>query len=446
MDRSLFSAVSGLRNNQTAMDVIGNNIANVNTTAFKSSQANFTESFSQVLAGAARPSTNSGGVNGLSVGLGSQLSSIDTAFTQGNLQATGVPTNLAIQGNSLFVVAKGPQTMYTRDGNFKWDSDGKLVASNGAVVQGLMATNGVLGGSLTNISAPIGQTSPASATTSVSVAGNFNSEATVITAVDVHNPTPAELAAAGNAGSVVQNTLSVYDSLGTKHNLTLVSWKTSANTWDAKIDPTGLNYDNTKPYTFGPGAQSSPAAATPPWQFTFNADGTVNATSSNLPSVTFTPSNGGAGVSLKLNPGLGSTGVTSLSAGNSAVLSYQNGYASGVLENVAIAPDGTVTGAFSNGTSQTLGQVALAAFNNPEGLERVADSMYTVSANSGTPLVGYSGKDTTSTIASGNLEMSNVDLAQEFTNMIITQRGFEANGKMVTSSDQMLQTLIQMKQ
>jgi flagellar hook protein FlgE len=446
MDRSLFSAVSGLRNNQTAMDVIGNNIANVNTTAFKSSQANFTESFSQVLAGASRPTTTNGGVNGVTVGLGSQLSSIDSAFTQGNLESTGVPTNLAIQGNSLFVVANGSQTMYTRDGNFKWDSDGKLVASNGAQVQGLMATNGVLGGSLTNISAPIGQTSPAAATTSVSVAGNFNSEAPVITAVDVNNPTAAELADPANAGSVVQNTLSVYDSLGTKHDLTLVSWKTGANTWDAEVDPTGLNYDSTKPYSFGPGTQSSPAGATTPWQFTFNSDGTVNATTSNLPSVTFTPSGGGSAVSLKLNPGTGSTGVTSLAAANSAVLSNQNGYASGVLQTVAIGPDGTVTGAFSNGTSQTLGQIALADFNNPEGLTQASDSMYTVSANSGTPLIGYSGKDTTSTIASGNLEMSNVDLAQEFTNMIITQRGFEANGKMVTTSDQMLQTLVNMKQ
>ncbi len=446
MDRSLFSAVSGLRNNQTAMDVIGNNIANVNTTAFKSSQANFTESFSQVLAGASRPTATNGGVNGVNVGLGSQLSSIDSAFTQGNLESTGVPTNLAIQGNSLFVVSNGGQTMYTRDGNFKWDSNGKLVASNGAQVQGLMATNGVLGGSLTSIAAPIGQTSPASATTSVSVGGNLNSEAPVITAVDPNNPTAAELADPANAGSVVQNTLSVYDSLGTKHDLTLVSWKTGANTWDAQIDPTSLNYDSTKPYSFGPGAESSPAAATTPWQFTFNTDGTVNAAASNLPSITFTPTSGGAAVSLKLNPGTGSTGITSLAAANSAVLSNQNGYASGVLETVAIGPDGTVTGAFSNGTSQTLGQIALADFNNPEGLTQASDSMYTVSANSGTPLIGYSGKDTTSTIASGNLEMSNVDLAQEFTNMIITQRGFEANGKMVTTSDQMLQTLVNMKQ
>jgi len=446
MDRSLFSAVSGLRNNQTRMDVIGNNIANVNTTAFKASRANFTESFSQVLSGASRPGTTTGGVNSMAVGLGSTLSSIDTVFTQGNRETTNVPTNLAIQGNSFFVVSNGAQNLFTRDGNFKWDSNGKLVAGNGGIVQGMMAKNGVLGGALTGISVPIGQTTPASATTNATVAGNFNSEAPTIVAVDPANPTAAELAAPANAGSVVQTTLGVFDSLGSKHDLTLISWKTGANVWSAKIDPTNLSYDSTKPYTFGPGAESSPAAAATPWQFTFNPDGTVNAASSNLPAVTFTPTGGGAAVSLKLDPGAGSTGVTSLAVGNSMVLRDQNGYASGVLQTVSIGQDGTITGAFSNGTNQTLAQVALADFNNPEGLDQASDSMYTVSANSGTPLIGYSGKDTSSTIASGALEMSNVDLAQEFTDMIITQRGFEANGKMITTSDQMLQTLINMRQ
>lgn len=446
MDRSLFAAVSGLRNNQTRMDVIGNNIANVNTTAFKASRANFTESFSQVLSGATRPGLTSGGINSLAVGLGSQLSSIDTVFTQGNRQTTGITTNLAVQGNSFFVVGSGAQNLYTRDGNFKWDSNGKLVAGNGGIVQGMMATNGVLGGSLTGISVPIGQTTTASATTKVTVSGNFDSAAPIIAAVDPTAPTAAELAAPANAGSVVQTTIGVFDSLGSKHDLTLVSWKTGANQWQCKIDPTNLKYDSTKPYTFGPGAGSSPAAAATPWQFTFNSDGTVNATSSNLPSITFTPSGGGAAEALSLDPGKGSTGVTSLAAGNSGVLRDQNGYASGVLESVSIGADGAITGTFSNGTNQTLAQVALADFNNPEGLSSANDSMYTVSANSGTPLVGYSGRDTSSTIASGALEMSNVDLAQEFTDMIITQRGFEANGKMITTSDQMLQTLINMRQ
>ncbi len=446
MDRSLFSAVSGLRNNQTRMDVIGNNIANVNTTAFKASRANFTESFSQVLSGATRPGPTTGGINAMAVGLGSQLSSIDTVFTQGNRETTGITTNLAVQGNSFFVVSNGSQNLYTRDGNFKWDSNGTLVAGNGAIVQGLMAKNGVLGGALTGISVPIGQTTPAAATSRASLAGNFNSEATPIVAVDPANPTAAELADPTNAGSVVQTTLGVFDSLGSKHDLTVVAWKTGTNQWDVKIDPTSLNYDSTKPYTFGPGAQSSPAGATTPWQITFNPDGTVDATNSNLPNVSFTPIGGGAPVALKLDPGTGSTGVTSLAAGNSAVLRDQNGYASGVLQATSIGQDGVITGSFSNGTNQTLGQIALADFNNPEGLDQASDSMYTVSANSGTPLIGYSGKDTTSTIASGALEMSNVDLAQEFTDMIITQRGFEANGKMITTSDQMLQTLINMRQ
>lgn len=446
MDRSLFSAVSGLRNNQTRMDVIGNNIANVNTTAFKASRANFTESFSQVLSGATRPGTTTGGINSMAVGLGSQLSSIDMVFTQGNRETTAIPTNLAIQGNSFFVVSNGAQNVFTRDGNFKWDSNGTLVAGNGGIVQGLMANNGVLGGGLTGISVPIGQTTPASATTNVTVAGNFNSEAPPVVATDPNAPTAAELADPANAGSVVQNTLGVFDSLGSKHDLTLVAWKTGPNTWECKIDPTSLNYDSSQPYTFGPGAQSSPAAAATPWQFTFNPDGTIDTTSSNLPDVTFTPMGGGGPVSLKIDPGAGSTGVTSLAVANSAVLRDQNGYASGVLQNVSIGQDGTITGSFSNGTNQTLAQIALADFNNPQGLDQASDSMYMVSANSGSPLIGYSGKDTTSTIASGALEMSNVDLAQEFTDMIITQRGFEANGKMITTSDQMLQTLINMRQ
>lgn len=446
MDRSLFSAVSGLRNNQTRMDVIGNNIANVNTTAFKASRANFTESFSQVLSGATRPDTTTGGINSMAVGLGSQLSSIDTVFTQGNRETTGITTNLAVQGNSFFVVSNGSQNLYTRDGNFKWDSNGTLVAGNGAIVQGLMAKNGVLGGALTGISVPIGQTTPAAATSRVSLTGNFNSEASAIVAASPSNPTAAELADPTNAGSVLQTTLGVFDSLGSKHDLTVVAWKTGANQWDVKIDPTSLNYDSRQPYTFGPGAQSSPAGAATPWQISFNPDGTVDAASSNLPNVSFTPLGGGAAVALKLDPGSGSIGVTSLAAGNSAVLRDQNGYASGVLQSTSIGQDGVITGSFSNGTNQTLGQIALGDFNNPEGLDQSSDSMYTVSANSGTPLIGYSGKDTSSTIASGALEMSNVDLAQEFTDMIITQRGFEANGKMITTSDQMLQTLINMRQ
>lgn len=448
MQRSLFSAVSGLRNHQTAMDVIGNNISNVNTTAFKAGRATFKESFSQILNGASRPSDTSGGVNPLEVGLGMQLASVDTVFTQGNLENTGVTTDMAVQGNSFFVVNQGSSTFYTRAGNFQPDADGKLVSpTNGSVLQGRMATNGVLNDKLTDIMIPQGQTTPAKASTRVTMAGNFDSSANVITAADPSNPTAAELADPANAHSVTHMTLpsGVYDSLGLSHDMTLVAWKVSPTQWDFKVDPTNVNYDNTKAYSFGPGAQSSPAAATTPWQFTFNADGTINTASSNIPKVTFTPPGNGNAVSLTLDPGSGATGLTSYVGGTSAVLRDQDGYAAGVMTGFTIGRDGTIVGSFSNGTNETLGQVALADFNNPEGLEQVGDNMYTISANSGSPVIGYSGRETSSTIASGSLEMSNVDLAQEFTNMIITERGFQANGKMITTSDEMLQTLISLR-
>lgn len=449
MQRSLFSAVSGLRNHQTAMDVIGNNISNVNTTAFKAGRATFKESFSQILNGASRPTDGSGGVNPLEVGLGMQLASVDTVFTQGNLESTGVTTDMAVQGNSFFVVHQGTSTYYTRAGNFQPDANGKLVSpTNGSVLQGRMATNGVLNDKLTDIVIPQGQTTPAKASTRVTMAGNFDSSANVITAADPNNPTDAELADPNNAHSVTHMTLpsGVYDSLGLTHDMTLIAWKVSPTQWNFKVDPTNVNYDNTKPYSFGPDTQSSPAAATTPWQFTFNADGTINTTASNIPQVSFTPPGNGNAVTLTLDPGSGATGLTSYVGGTSAVLRDQDGYGAGVMTGFTIGQDGTIVGSYSNGTNQALGQVALADFNNPEGLEQVGDNMYTISANSGSPVIGYSGRETSSTIASGSLEMSNVDLAQEFTDMIITERGFQANGKMITTSDEMLQTLINLRQ
>jgi len=446
MQRSLFAAVSGLTNHQTRMDVIGNNIANVNTVGFKSSTVNFKESFAQLLQGAELPTDSQGGFNPSQVGLGMEIGSIDTNFTQGNLQQTDNVTDLAIQGNSFFVVKQGNQSYYTRAGNFQPDANGRLVSpTNGYVLQGRMATNGVLGNALADIVIPSGMTTPAKATDQITMSGNFDASAGVITAADIHNPTAAELADPANAASVVRTTKDVYDSLGEAHSVTLVAWKTSASTWDFKIDPTNLSYDNTKSFSFGPGAASSPAGAATPWQFTFNADGSINKATSNIPSVTFTPTDTASPMSISLDPGSGATGITSFMGGTSAVLRDQDGYAAGVLQSYTIDQTGTVTGAFSNGTTQTIAQVALADFNNPAGLNEIGDNMFTVSANSGSALVGYSGRETSSTIQSKALEMSNVDLAKQFTDMIITQRGYEANGKMITTSDDMLQTLVNLK-
>lgn len=433
MARSLFSAVSGLRNLQTQMDVIGNNISNVNTTAFKSGRATFKQSFAQVLTGASRPVQGQGGVNPLQVGMGMQLASIDQIFTQGNLETTGVATDMAIQGNSFFIVAQGNQSYYTRAGNFQLDADGRLVSpTNGFIVQGRMATNGVLGGPVSDIKVPAGQTAPAKATTQANITGNLDSAAAVISAVDPANPTAAELAAPNNAASVTQTSEGIYDSLGVKHDITMTAWKVAPNQWNFKVDLSSINGGGT-PSTFGPGS------------FVFKSDGTLDTAASKLPTITFTPAGNAKDVSITLDPGSGAGGITSFASNNSAVLRDQNGYTSGTLQRITVGRDGTVVGAFSNGTNQSLAQVALADFNNPEGLESRGDNMYSTSANSGSPLIGFSGRETSSTVASGALEMSNVDLAQEFTNMIITQRGFQANGKMITTSDDMLQTLVELK-
>lgn len=436
--RSLSSAVSGLQNQQTKMDIIGNNVANVNTIAFKANRVTFKEGFAQLVAAATRPDGTIGGSNPVQVGLGSAIASIDTLFTQGNLQTTGNNTDLAIQGNSFFEVKKGAESFYTRAGNFQTDASGKLVSgNNGYVVQGRMATNGKLGDQITDLSIPIGQNAPANATTTVQISGNLDASAKVFdkgTATTL-DPLDADQRAA-NPGSYKDMSIAVYDSLGTKHELKMTMWKTDANKWDWKFDDSdmdissaGLTEDGTHPITF-------------------NDDGSIDTSASGFapPSVKFTPNSGGAEVSIKLDFGKGMTGLSQFAGSPSAVMRDQDGFANGTLQSFTIDASGTILGAFTNGTTQTLGQIALADFNNPEGLQRVGDNMYVTTGNSGSAVMGYAGEGSTSSIASGALEMSNVDLAQEFTDMIVAQRGFQANGRVITTSDQMLSELVQLKQ
>ncbi len=211
MMRSLFAGVSGLRNQQVAMDVIGNNIANVNTVGYKSSRVTFKEAFAQLLQGASRPPGDSGdvsgGVNPVQVGLGMNIGSIDLQFTQGNLESTGVTTDLAITGDSFFVTSDGTQNYYTRSGDFQLDANGRLVAStDGSVVQGKLAKDGVLSDTIQDIKLPFGQKSAAQATTDVSLAGNLDAQAAV--------------------GDTRQTTMTVYDAMGTPVQLTVEFEKT----------------------------------------------------------------------------------------------------------------------------------------------------------------------------------------------------------------------------
>jgi flagellar hook protein FlgE len=407
MMRSMFSGVAGLRNHQIRMDVIGNNIANVNTIGFKGSRVNFQDILSQTIQGASAPQGNRGGTNPMQVGLGVAIASIDTIFTDGSTQTTGKQTDLALQGQGFFVINDGAKSYYTRAGNFDFDTAGNyIVPGTGLKVQGWMAnaagvvnTNGPTG----NIVVPVGTSMAASATTTLDYTKNLNAEATVIPVTSY------------------QNSVTVYDSLGTDHLINVTFTKTGANAWSWSATTTDT--------TIG----GLPAVGT----VNFGPTGAF-ALQTGGPLVLTAP---GAN---NLNIVMNFSGMTQY-AGESTVTGTGNGYTSGALENVVIDTSGVLTGKYSNGRSQALAQVSLATFNNPGGLIKAAENMYEESNNSGNAQVGTAASGGRGKIAPGTLEMSNVDLSAEFTNMIVTQRGFQANSKIITPSDEMLQDLVNLK-
>ena len=440
MLRSLNAAVSGLRNQQTRMDVIGNNVSNVNTVAFKTGRVTFKEGFAQVVESASRPVSGIGGTNPMEVGLGSQIGTIDTLFTQGNLETTGRNTDLAIQGNSFFVIKHGNESFYTRAGNFQVDANGTLVAGdNGYAVQGRLATNGKLDNTVTDIKIPVLATSPANSTSKVSISGNVDASANVFdkgAAATLDPLDPVQRALPQNVNSFKDMSITVYDSLGTKHELKMVMWKTGTGQWDWQFDPANMAIS---------AAGITEVAGTHP--ITFASDGSVD-TSNNFaaPEISFTPNSGANNVDIKIDLGAGLNGLSQFAGSSTAVMRDQDGYTNGTLQGFNIDATGTIVGGFTNGITQILGQIQLADFNNPEGLNRVGDNAYSVTANSGSAVLGYAGEGSVSSVAAGSLEMSNVDLAQEFTNMIIAQRGFQANSRVISTTDQLMQDLVNLKQ
>lgn len=408
MMRSLFAGVSGLRNHQARLDVIGNNIANVNTVAFKSSRVTFTEGFAQLLQGASRPSTTVGGTNPQQIGSGSAIGSIDQNMAQGTLENTGKNTDLAVQGNSFFIVRNGGQNYYTRAGNFTLDGDGRLIApTNGAVVQGLIADSmGNISSSsqIGDIKLPLNQMTAAQKTTTVRLTGNLD-----------------ETAAVGDTHAMG---VTVFDATGAPHNLQYTFTNTATGAWDWAVTCST--------------AAVSPATGS----VTFNPDGTFD-TFTGSP-ITLTPNSGANAFDIAVDAGTQNdiNGLAGFALASNAVVSYQDGYQAGSLNNISIDGDGVIHGSFTNGVSQALAQIGLARFNNPGGLVQQGDNMFSVSANSGLPVLGFAGSSDASSITAGALEDSNVDLSQEFTDMIVTQRGFQANARVITTSDQMLAELV----
>lgn len=408
MMRSMYAGVSGLKAHQTRMDVIGNNIANVNTTGFKASRVTFKEMLSQTLSGAKAPQDNRGGMNPQQVGLGVSLGSIDTNHVQGNLQSTGLGTDLAIQGNGYFIVNNGTQNFYTRAGALTLDENGNLVnASNGYIMQGWLANNGIINTNspLTGIRIPIGDTMAPQASTEAVFAGNLNSA----------DPLPWTA------------TMDIYDSQGEKHTLTLNFNPTETDnewTWTASID----------------GASLSSNQGT----ITFGGDGKVKVDEDNSDTFTF---------DIDFNNGtdritgfrLDLSAVTQMAGDNTLDGLYADGYAMGSLESFSIDNGGVITGSYSNGLTKAIGQIAVANFSNAGGLTRVGDTLFAESQNSGIAQIGAAGTAGRGRISAGTLEMSNVDLAEQFTDMITTQRGFQANSRIITTADEMLQDMVNLK-
>lgn len=410
--RAMFAGVSGLRNHQTRMDVIANNIANVNTVGFKGSRVTFEEGFSQLLQGPSQPRAGGGsfGTNAMSVGLGMNLGSIDMNFSQGSLQSTGINTDLAIQGESFFVLSDGTQNFFTRAGNFQLDGLGRLVsANNGFVVQGRTAVNGVLQQTIGDLTVPLNQRANAASTTQIGIVGNLDAGAV--------------------AGDTKQTLIVVYDSQGNSHDLVIDFTKT-ANPDEWTFDITLTNgtpvSGNTGTITFdSAGALVSPANT----------------------SLVWTPTNFTTNETIDVQFGtVGATdGLSQFASPSTAVISQQDGFPMGELERIFVDETGTLTGAFTNGINLVMGQVALADFANPRGLLTVGDNMFSSSANSGPEILGFVGLGSQSAITAGALEMSNVDLAAQFTDMIVTQRGFQSNARVITTSDEMLQELVALR-
>lgn len=678
--RSLFSGVSGLRNHQVMMDVIGNNISNINTIGFKSARVSFSETFAQILRGATQPSGESGGTNPIQVGLGMNISSIDTIFTQGNLETTGQVTDLAIQGNGFFIVKKGGKNYFTRAGSFRFDANGNLVDSaTGAIVQGKMAdASGLVppGAKLEDIKIPFGQKSPAKATSVIKLTGNLNAggvpkgnilRSARLYAVEDGNSDVNDLLATGSANTMItgmisgSTTVTVQDGTKVKtytyvskdggvgdgnfhtlndlikeinndfagslfasidsqgrvvltssvdqtvlissnnrnfesalsglngnyssnsnklsdkfshvaraddllinlrdaqgNDLGLVAGDTItidgkvggkaistvnfsvnatskykdfadavknafriSNPKGVEIDPdTGslvINADGGKAYEitelnisasgrdrFNSIFENKPGNwlevqkaedvevsttvtvydslgnrhnitlkfvkdATVPnqWSWTasvagkeviiaggsgkivFNQDGSIRSFFFDDGSSTLKidpGDNSAKTLEVVIDPGkIGEfAGITQME-GTSSLIADQDGYGLGFLNTISVSEDGKILGVFSNGTVRVLAQILIATFNNPSGLVRVGDNMFDISANSGAPIIDEPGSAIQSKVMSGVLEQSNVDLAEEFTRMIIAQRGFQANARIITASDEFLQEIVNLK-
>lgn len=456
MMRSMFSGVSGLRAHQTRMDVIGNNVANVNTVGFKSGRVTFQEIFSQTLRGAGAPdaATGRGGTNPMQVGLGLGVGAVDTIMTRGSVQRTDNPTDLAIEGDGFFIVRGGDGDTYrfTRAGNFGVDKLGNLVTGNGMNVYGWQEYNRNTDGTYEfdtekpieaiNLYSDIYNKNKrmiaAKATENAVFAGNLDASKVKYGPAgdldDIGTPTPTT--------PDFKVPITVYDNLGN-------SYKVNINFNKCFIDSTT---DPANPITSWYWEIEPPAGVTvatgESGYIQFDKDGQIVTGAAGFdvePVIVFEPTAATTGTA-PFDVTFDFAKLTMYAADSSVKPTNIDGYPTGNLVTFNIGSDGILTGIYSNGQQQPLGLIAMASFENPAGLQKAGENMYIPTTNSGDFKKGVkAGSEGVGMLSPGTLEMSNVDLSKEFTDMIVTQRGFQANSRIITTSDEMLQELVNLK-
>jgi flagellar hook protein FlgE len=402
--------LSGLAATSSSLNVIANNLANLNTTGFKDQSLNFSSVFNAALG-------TSGNGDPIQVGNGVQTAGTVSNFSDGNVTSTGIDSNMALQGKGFFVVQSNNQTLYTRAGNFTVNSAGQLTTPEGQLVMGYPAVNGVVSTSaaLTPITVNQANDIPATATTQFQMSTNLNANSAV--------------------GTTFNSPITVYDSLGNSHVLTIQYTNTAPNAWTYNVTLPAAD-------TGGTGAPTSITTGA----MTFDSSGNLLTPSGTVTGINIAGLADGAStmnLTWNLNGASGTPIITQQAEASATNSPTQNGFAAGTLNGYTVLPDGTVQGQFSNNQTLALGQVAVASFANNDGLKQVGNNDYQSSFASGSAVIGIAGQGGVGTITGGSVEGSNVNLSTEFANMIVAQQAYEANAKVLTTLNQVSQATLQ---
>jgi flagellar hook protein FlgE len=403
MSAAFSIALSALQANSTAIDVVGNNLANLNTTGYKDTNVDFETLMAQSLGV---------GQNSAQVGMGVGSVGTTTDYTQGTITTTSGPMDAAIQGDGFFVVQNAAgQTLYTRDGSFQVNAAGNVETATGENVQGWAAVNGVVNanGAVGNLTVPLGTTVPAVATANMGVTVNLNAQSAV--------------------GATFSAPVQVYDSLGTAHTLSVNFTETAANAWSYTVTIPAADLATGGTPQVGSGTLA------------FNSSGVLTSpTTAQTVAITGLADGAAAmNINWNLNNSAGTPTITQYAEASGVGGTTQDGAAAGQITDVSLENGGLLVANYSNGQQTTVGQLALASIPNPESLTSVGDNCLQASASTGAISVGAANSAGRGQVLAGSLESSTVDMATEFTKLLTYERGYQAASRVITTSDQLLQ-------